>query len=426
MTESQIGRLLAGLWADLREPAILWQAGALALCLLAAWWLGRLLQWRAPEDSADALKRGAAAFRRVVFPLLAMLLLMAARAALQHWHGTSLLSVAIGLFGALAGIRFAVYLLRLAFSHAAWLDAFERSIATLIWAVLALHLTGLLPEMVTWLSEVRLSFGKHSLSLWTLITTAFWIGMTLLLALWAGAALEARLLRAETLHSSLRVVLARLGRAVLLVAAALVVLPLLGVDLTVLSVFGGALGVGLGLGLQKIASNYVSGFIILLDRSIRLGDMITADGHYGEVTRITTRYMVVRSLAGVEAIIPNDTLVTSTVLNHSYTDKRVRLAVRVQVAYRTEFPAVLELLTGVARAHPRVLRDPEPTAQVTNLADSGVELELGFWIGDPERGSQNVRSDVSIALLAALKAQEIEIPFPQREVRLLERQADAS
>jgi small-conductance mechanosensitive channel len=418
MTESQIGRLLAGLWSDLREPAILWQAGALALCLLAAWWLGRLLQWRAPEDSADALKRGAAAFRRVVFPLLAMLLLMAGREALQHWHGTSLLSVAMALFGALAGIRFAVYLLRLAFSHAAWLEAFERSIATLIWAVLALHLTGLLPEMVGWLSDVQLSIGKYSLSLWTLISNAFWVAMTLLLAMWAGAALEVKLLRAEGLHSSLRVVFARLARAVLLVAAVLVVLPLLGIDLTVLSVFGGALGVGLGLGLQKIASNYLSGFIILLDRSIRLGDMITADGHYGEVTRITTRYMVVRSLSGVEAIIPNDTLVTSTVLNHSYTDKRVRLAVKVQVAYRTELPVVLELLTGIARAHPRVLRDPESTAQVTNLADSGVELELGFWIGDPERGSQNVRSDVSIAILREFKARGIEIPYPQREVRL--------
>ena len=117
MTENQIGKLLAGLWSDLREPAILWQAGAVALCLLAAWWLGRLLQWRAPEDSTDTLKHGAAAFRRIVFPLLAMLLLVAGRAALRYWHSTNLLSVAIALFGALAGIRFAVYLLRLSFSH---------------------------------------------------------------------------------------------------------------------------------------------------------------------------------------------------------------------------------------------------------------------------------------------------------------------
>jgi small-conductance mechanosensitive channel len=419
VTESQIGTLLADLWADLHQPAILWQAGTMLLCLLAAWWLGQLLQWRAPEGSTETLKRGAAAFRRIIFPLLAMLLLVGGRAALGHWYSTNLLSVAVPLFGALAAIRFAAYLLRLAFSHGGWLDTFERSIATLVWAALAMHLTGILPEIVRWLSDVEFAVGRHQLSLWTLLSAAFWIGVTLLLAMWAGAAFEGWLMRAEGLHSSLRVVFARLGKAVLLVAAVLVVLPLIGVDITVLSVFGGALGVGLGLGLQKIASNYLSGFIILLDRSIRLGDMITADNHYGEVTKITTRYVVVRSLTGVEAIIPNDTLVTTTVQNHSYSDRSVRLVVRVQVGYRTDMAEALRILVDVARVHPRVLKTPEPTAQVLNLADSGVDLELGFWIEDPERGSQNVRSDVSLALLAAFRAQGIEIPYPQREVRLL-------
>jgi len=420
MMENQFGRLLADLWADLQEPAILWQIGTLALCLLAAWWLSRLLQWRAPEDSREALKRGAAAYRRVAFPLLAMLLLVAGRAALGYWHKTNLLSVAIPLFAALAGIRCVVYLLRLAIPRAGWLDAFERSIATVVWAALALHLTGLLPAIIHWFADVQLSIGKHDFSLWILLNAAFWVGLTLLLALWAGAALEARLMRAEGLHSSLRVVFARLGKAVLLVAAVLLALPLMGVDLTVLSVFGGALGVGLGLGLQKIASNYLSGFIILLDRSIRLGDMITADGHHGEVTRITTRYTVVRSLTGVEAIIPNDSLVTTTVLNHSYSDRRVRLAVRVQVSYRTDMEEALKILLEVARKQPRVLQEPEPTAQVLQLGDSGVDLELGFWIEDPERGSQNVRSDVSLALLAEFRSRGIEIPYPQREVRLLQ------
>ncbi len=419
MTDNQIGRLLADLWSDLQEPAILWQAGTLALCLALAWWLSRMLQWRAPEESREALKRGAAAFRRLIFPLLTMLLLIAGRAVLRNWHSTSLLSVAIPLFGAMAGIRFAVYLLRLAFSHGGWLAAFERSIATVVWAALAMHLTGILPEIVNWLAGVEITAGTHTLSLWILLNAAFWVVLTLLLALWAGAALEVRLMRAEGLHSSLRVVFARLGRAILLVAAVLVVLPLIGVDLTVLSVFGGALGVGLGLGLQKIASNYLSGFIILLDRSIRLGDMISADNHYGEVTKITTRYVVVRAPTGVEAIIPNDTLVTTTVLNHSYSDKRVRLAVRVQVAYRTDMTEVLRILADVASRHPRVLRDPGPAAQVLQLADSGVDLELGFWIEDPERGSQNVRSDVSVNLLAEFKARGIEIPYPQREVRLM-------
>jgi small-conductance mechanosensitive channel len=420
MTENQIGLLLSGLWADLRQPAILWQAGVLALCLAAAWWLSRLLQWRAPEDSREALKRGAAAYRRMVFPLLAMVLAFAGRAVLGHWHSTNLLSVAIPLFGALAGINFAVYLLRLGFAHAAWLNSFERSIATLVWAALALHLTGLLPEIVRWLSEVELSAGKYKASLWVILSAAFWVALTMLLALWAGAAIEARLMRAESLHSSLRVVAARLAKALLLVVAVLVVLPLMGIDMTVLSVFGGALGVGLGLGLQKIASNYISGFIILLDRSIRLGDVITADGHNGEVTRITTRYVVVRLATGVEAIIPNDTLVTTTVLNHSYSDRRVRLALRIQVAYDTDLKDAFATMLETARAHARVLKEPEPTAQVLNMADSGVQLELGFWINVPEAGGQNVRSDLSVSILEKFKARGLEIPYPRHDVRLLQ------
>lgn len=420
MTDNQIGRLLGDLWADAQEPAILWQVGTLVICVALAWWIARLLQWRAPDDSHEAFKRSAAAFRRVVFPLLAMFMLIAGRSVLGAWHKTNLLSVAIPLFGSLAGIRFAVYLLRLGFRQAAWLGAFERSIATLVWAAVTLYLTGLMPEIIGWLSEVEVKAGAHKVSLMTVLSAVFWVAVTILLALWAGAALEARLMRAEALHMSLRVVFARIGRTVLIVVAVLVVLPLIGIDLTVLSVFGGALGVGLGLGLQKIASNYLSGFIILLDRSIRLGDMITVDGQHGQVTRITTRYVVVRSPTGVEAIIPNDTLVTTTVLNHSYTDKNVRLAVRVQVAYGSDIPAVLKLLAEIAGRHPRVLREPASAAHVFNLADSGIDLELGFWISDLDGGSLNVRSDVSIAILHEFQARGIQIPFPQREVTLLQ------
>ena len=195
--------------------------------------------------------------------------------------------------------------------------------------------------------------------------------------------------------------------------------PLAGIDLTVLSVFGGALGVGLGFGLQKIASNYVSGFIILLDRSIRIGDWITADNHYGEVRQITTRYTVVRSLSGVEAIIPNDMLVTATVLNNTYADKQLRLAVKVSVAYSTAIEPVLELLAEIASRHPRVLKEPPPNAIVTALGDNGIELELGFWIEDPEKGRQNLCSEISVAILSEFRTRRIEIPYPQREVRIL-------
>jgi len=418
MTEYPIGTLLVGLWKDLQDPTILWQVAALAACLLAAWASSRLLQLRAPEESSRAMKLGAGSLRRLVFPLAAVLFLAGGRWALENWHPANLLSVAIPLFATFAGIRFAVYLLRLAIPAGVGLEAFERFVVAVLWGVLALHLIGVLPEIVSFLKGVKFPFGKHDLSAWTLVQGVFWVALTLLVALWAGGALEARLMRAEGLHSSLRVVLARIGKALLLFAAVLLVLPLVGIDLTVLSVFGGALGVGLGLGLQKIASNYLSGFIILFDRSIRIGDMITVDNQYGEVTRITTRYVVVRSLAGVEAIIPNDTLVTTTVLNHSYTDKRVRIAVKVQVSYATDIDTVSALLIELAAAHPRVVKDPPPGVFINMLADNGVDLELAFWIGDPENGSGNVRSEISASLLKAFRSRGIEIPFPQREVRM--------
>ncbi|MBI3374716.1 MAG: mechanosensitive ion channel [Betaproteobacteria bacterium] len=424
MNKSQFKNLLVDLWDDLEDPSVLWQGGIAAACLLAAWWIAGYLRWRAPEESPEALKRGAAAFRRVLFPLVAMVLLVAARAVTSRWIHVNALSVAIALAVALAAIRFAVYLLRLGFTQAAWIAGFERAIAGIVWTLVALHLTGLLPEIEAVLDDVKFTMGRQTHSLLSLLQSGFWIAVTLLLALWAGSAFESRLMRVESLHSSLQAVLSRAGKALLLVLALLVILPVVGIDLTVLSVFGGALGVGLGFGLQKIASNYVSGFIILLDRSIRLGDMITADNQIGEVKQITTRYTVVRSLSGVEAIIPNDTLISSTVLNHSYTDRKVRFTVKVQVSYATDVEKLLPELVAIARRHPRVLSDPEPGALLAAFADSGIDLELGFWIQDPELGTNNVRSELSLAILSELRTRGIEIPYPRREVTL--RQAGTS
>ena len=420
MADNHAGRLLADLLADAGQPAILWQLGALALCVLVAHWAAPMLERRAPEGSSATLKHGAAAVDRIAFPLLAMLLLIAARALLVRWHTTNLLHVAIPLVGALAGVRFAVYLIHVVFKEAGWVGYFERVIVAVVWIAVALHITGLLPDIVEWLSGIEFSAGKQKVQLWTVMTAAFWVVIALLIALWIGSALEARLMAAHTLDSSLRAVFARLGKSVLVVVAVLIVLPLLGIDLTVLSVFGGALGVGLGLGLQKIASNYVSGFIILLDRSIRLSDVITADHQHGVVTRIKTRYVVVRSPNGVESIIPNDILVTTTVVNHSYTDKKVRIPLKVQVAYNTQVEQAAQALTEIASRQSRVLREPAPTVHVMNLADNGVELELGVWLADQEQGTQDVRSAINLAILNEFRARGIEIPFPQREVRLLQ------
>jgi small-conductance mechanosensitive channel len=423
MTGLSIQSVLVDLWRDLGKPAILWQVVALLACLLVAWVLSRTARVQTTDAQSTALRVGAGGFNRILFPLLVVGLLFIARAVLLHWGTANLLSVAIPLFASLAGIRFVVYLLRLGFAPGGALAAWERGVAAVIWAAVALYLTGLLPEIQALLASVQLSVGKQKFTLLLALESVFWLLLTLLLALWAGSALEARLLRADGLHMSMRVVLARLVKATLLVAAILVVLPVMGIDLTVLSVFGGAVGVGLGLGLQKIASNYVSGFIILLDRSIRLGDWITADGHYGEVRQITTRYTVVRSLSGVEAIIPNDTLITSTVLNNTYADKKLRLSIKVSVAYETQVEAVLTLLAEIAAAHPRVLKDPAPNALILGLGENGIDLEAGFWIDDPENGRTNITSEISLRILAEFASRGIEIPFPQREVRLVSKDA---
>jgi small-conductance mechanosensitive channel len=177
--------------------------------------------------------------------------------------------------------------------------------------------------------------------------------------------------------------------------------------------------VGLGLGLQKIASNYVSGFIILLDRSVRIGDNITVDNRSGQVTEITTRYVVLKSPDGTEALIPNDTLVTSTVVNQSYTDRKLRVAIPVQVSYRSDLEQAMAILVDAARRQPRVLADPEPSVALKEFADSGINLELGAWISDPEEGRIGLVSAINLEIWREFRRQGIEIPFPQREVRLL-------
>ncbi len=244
--------------------------------------------------------------------------------------------------------------------------------------------------------------------------------VTALAALWLGSTIESRLMRTEALTANSRVMLSRVTKALLLVVAVLLALSMVGIDLTVLSVFGGALGVGLGLGLQRIASNYVSGFIILLDRSLSIGDLITAaDKYYGRVTQINTRYTVIKALDGTETILPNEVLVSTPVVNHSYTDSKVRVAVKVSVAYSANVDRALEVLVECARSQSRVQPEPAPAAFITGLGADGVDLEVGFWIRDPEEGTLAVRSGITRLILRRFAEERIDIPFPQREVRIV-------
>lgn len=426
MNETVLFSLLIDLWRDFHEPAFLWQILALALSLLLAWALSRY--WRkqdfarASSDYGRLRLFGTGSLKRVAFPLLALLLVLIVRKLFRvaHFGPVSLFDLAVPLLLSMALVRAAIYVLRHALAPGSWLATSERLIATSIWLCLALYLTGLADPIIDMLEQVSFHLGKQKLDLWTLLNGLVIVVTTVLVALWLAGVVERRLLASENLDSNIRVVLGRLVKAVLSVVALLLSLSIVGIDITALSVFSGALAVGLGLGLQKIASNYVSGFIILLDRSIGIGNLVGIDATTsGVVTQITARYTVLRTLAGTEVIIPNEYLVSNIVRNESFSDPRLRVAVSVQVAYGTDLELAMRLMNEAALAQPRVLADPAPQALLTLFADSGINLELGFWIADPEEGTAAVRSAINLAIWRAFREHAIEIPFPQREVRLI-------
>lgn len=416
MNEKRALKLLGELWSDLSDPNFIWQVVALLVCLGLAALASRWWRQRGQEGSG----RLRAAGSRLAFPLAALVLVAVALLVLRPFITVNLLKLAIPLLGSLAMVRGIVYVLRDAFPAATWLGAWERILALIIWGGLALYITDLAPFVVEALEQLAVPVGKQQINLWMILHGLTTIFVVLMLALWVGSLLENRLMGLAELDSSVRIVALRVGKALLALLALLVSLSLVGIDMTALSVFTGALGVGLGFGLQKIASNYVSGFIILLDRSIRIGNLIQVDGNTsGAVTHITTRYTVLRNGAGVEFIVPNESLVSNIVQNQSFTDSRIRIATTIGVGYGSDLERAMAVMVGVAAAHPRVLAEPAPQVLLAQFVESAISLELGFWVEDPEKGTGNVRSDVNLALWRAFKENGIEIPFPQREVRLL-------
>ncbi|WP_426178240.1 mechanosensitive ion channel family protein [Massilia sp. TWR1-2-2] len=427
----QMSKLLSDLLADLREPGVLWQAGAIALCILVGWGLARFLRNRylrqlsGEEGTSGTVRRiGVESFARVLSPLLILGLLALARLVLARYHHINLLNVTLPLFSSFAVIRTAFYLLRRVFARhgpvGAAILTFEKIFALLVWLAVALYILGLWPDIIEYLETTLLPIGRHKVSLANILQAAGSVVVLLMLALWAGAALEERLMGVQSMHSSLRVILARMSRAVLIVVAVLYSLTLMGLDLTVLSVFGGALGVGLGLGLQKIASNYVSGFVILLERSLSIGDMISVDKYSGKVTRINARYTVLQGLDGVETVLPNEMLISGPVQSQSLSSSSVRASTRLTVSYGSDLDVVIPLLEGLAREVPRVMETPAPGVSVNKFAADGFELELGFWISDPENGTGGVISDVNKRIYKLVQSGDIKLTQAGLDPRVID------
>lgn len=418
------GQLLTDLWDDLQSPDVIWQLAVLAGCFVLAWLIDRWVSVRfLRKEATESVARrfGRRGIERIALPALMLLGVLAARPLLAQWHHVNLLHVAVPLLTSLVVIRAVIFVLRQTFSATVpWWVPFERGFAFLVWAIVALHILGLSHALIELLESVSFSFGRTRLDLWLILQGLVAVLVTLLVALWLGNLVEARLMETQQLDDNLRLAFSRLAKALLALLAVLIALPAVGIDLTALSVFGGALGVGLGFGMQKIAANYVSGFIILLDRSIKLGNLIEVGGQRGVVTSITTRYTVLRGMTGIETIVPNEMLVSSVITNETFSDPKVRIATQVQVAYGSDLERALNILVAVAQAQPRVLADPPPKAFVVRFADSGIDLELGFWIADPAEGTLQIKSDIHLAIWQAFREAGIAIPFPQREVRLLQ------
>jgi small-conductance mechanosensitive channel len=407
------------LWlAALSQRGVLIELAALLACVLLAWGAVAVLRRTLGQTDESSILFGRRVIDGALFPLLLLCLGYLARAViLKFYPPIVVFKVAIPVLLSLVVIRIGVKVLHVAFSDTAWVRALERTISWVAWGGMVLWVSGILPVILNEMESVSWKLGNSQLTLRNVVEGALTAGAVLIVTLWISSAIEQRLLRSATGGElSLRKAISNATRALLMTVGVMMALSAVGIDLTALSVLGGAIGVGIGFGLQKLAANYVSGFVILAEQSMRIGDMVRVDNFEGRITDITARYTVIRSLTGRESIVPNEILMTSRVENLSLADPKVWQSTVVSVAYDSDVEQVRTLLLAAALEHERVLRDPAPSVALSAFGVDGLEFTVGYWIGDPENGQLNIRSAINISILHTLQTHGIQIPFPQRVI----------
>jgi small-conductance mechanosensitive channel len=397
------------------QPTVLMELAALALCVLLAWALVRGLRLALGAPNARSIFFGRRNVDGVLFPFFLLVLAFVARDVLSNFVSVALFKVAIPVLVALLVIRVGVKVLQAAFTEARWVRPLEQTISWLAWLLMVLWVSGLLPVILNELDLITWKVGSSTLSVRNVLEGVVTAAAVLIVTLWISAGIESRVLRNATGGElSLRKAISNATRALLLFVGLIVALSAVGIDLTALSVLGGAVGVGIGLGLQKLAANYVSGFVILAERNLRIGDNVRVDGFEGLITQINARYTVIRSLTGRESIVPNEMLLINRVENLSLADSRLYQSTLVSVGYESDVELVRTLLLKAVQDQSRVLQDPAPVINLSNFGADGLEFTIGYWIADPEVGSGVLKSDINLAVLAALRAHAIDIPYPQR------------
>ena len=406
---------------EIRLLDVLPQGAVLVIAGTAAFYLHRLVARRTAADSQGVRHLTQRALQRLAFPVSMLVLVLLGRvllAALNQAYWA--LDLAVPLLISFALIRTLVYMLRKGMRSGPLVKASENVISTLIWLVVGLHLVGLLPGLLEAMDSLAFSVGELRISLLAIVKLILLMGLVLVVAIWLSGIIDRRLTQLPYLSAGAAVGFSKVAKLVLITVAALSVLNLVGIDLTALAVFGGALGVGIGFGLQRIASNFISGFILVFDRSIRPGDVISIGEKFGWVVALHARYVVVRNRDGVDTLIPNENLITTEVINWSYSDPNVRLKIPVSVSYSDDVERAMAIILDIAREHPRVIADPEPVCRLTTFGDHGIHLEARVWVADPQAGFGSVSSDINLAIWRRFKQEGITIPFPQQDVYIKE------
>jgi len=424
------GRFIDPIWLEsvqmriehwLLTSVLVWptviQLGAVAACAALAFLIAR---WVRPAtdrliERLVSLERGlrtaGESLRALRYPLIFLVLVLSLRiTAAQFDQPSAVLIIAVNLVGAWIVISFSTSLI----GSREW----ARGIAITVWILAALNIVGLLGPTLDLMSRLAVPIGSRRISVLNIVTATILLSLLLLGGRLLGRFVSARLDRSRVLTPSVKVLTEKSLRIILLAAAFLITLDYLGVDLTAFAVFTGAVGVGVGFGLQKVISNLISGFILLLDRSIKPGDVIELEETFGWVRSLNARYVVLSTRDGKEWLIPNEDLITQRVINWSYSDKLLRLPLKFGVSYHSDVRKAMELAVQAAASVERVRDTPAPVCRLTGFGDSSVDMELRVWISDPREGVVNVRSEILLAMWDLFHANEIEIPFPQRDLHI--------
>ncbi len=415
---------------DLSSPQLLVQLLAIVVVLLLALLAGksaRTFNQRRAASSSPWQHEFLEGLLRLVPALSALLLLLVVRAA---FAGSGLATDALDLTMQLAlgmiVVRAGVYIIGLMLGPRSWLHNWEPQVTLSIWLAFVFHLIGWFSAMQARLDNIDLLPGNAHFSLWSLLKSLVVVTGFVLVCSLIARAIEQRVMKLSTVALSTRVGITKFSRFFLVSLGILLGINAAGVDMTALTLLTGAIGIGLGFGLQAITSNFVSGFILLLDKSIKPGDVISFTGltgtsteNFGWVQELRGRCVVVRDRDGVETLVPNQNLITSTVINWSYSDRKIRLKLPVRISYRDDPELALQLLLHAVEGNSRVLSEPPPVTRLMQFSEVGMDLELRFWIADPQNGVNNVRSEVNRGIWRLFRDAGITIPVTQHEVRLV-------